>query len=77
MTTTYITRVTQLTVTPQAEPTYSEMATTITIDSEAAGEFLVLKQGAKREPGIAIDPEEWPALRAAINRMVRECRDGL
>ena len=73
--TTYITRVTQLTVTPQNEPTFSDMATTISIDSEAAGEFLVLTQGARREPGIAIDPDEWPKIRAAINRMVRECRD--
>ena len=71
----YITRVTQLTVTPKDEPTFSDMATTISIDSEAAGEFLVLTQGARREPGIAIDPDEWPKLRAAINRMVRECRD--
>ena len=22
---------------------------------------------------VKIDPEEWPAIRAAVNRMVREC----
>lgn len=71
----YITRVTQLTVIPETDPIYSEMATTITIDSEAADEFLVLRQEARRDPGIAINPDEWPKLRAAINRMVRECSD--
>jgi hypothetical protein len=73
----YITRVTQLTVTPHDEPTYSDMATTLTIDSEGGGEFLVIVQPTRVGKGIAIDPSEWPRLRAAINRMIGECKDGL
>lgn len=71
----YITRVTQLTVLPKGEPTFSDMATTIRIDSERAGEFVLVKQSSMTESGIAIDPSEWPRLRSAINRMIRECKD--
>ena len=39
----YETRVTQLTVAPEGEAIFSEAATTITIDDEAAGEFVKVK----------------------------------
>ena len=66
-------RVTQLTVLPKGEPTFSEMATTVTLDSEGAGEFVVLEQTAPDMGKVAIDPSEWPALRDAIDRMIAEC----
>ena len=69
------TRVTQLTVMPKGGTTYSDMATYIAIDDEAAGEFVTLSQS--RDSGAAkvrIDADEWPALRAAIDRMIAECR---
>jgi DNA-binding protein YbaB len=70
-----ITRTTQLTVMPKGEATYSELSTTITIEDEAAGEFVTVEQHGHTDLGkIAINPEEWPMLRAAINRMVKECR---
>lgn len=72
----YKTRVTRLLVVPQGEPTFSEQATTVEIADEAAGEFVEVTQHGRSDIGkIAINPEEWPALRAAINRLVRLCED--
>ena len=68
------TRVTRLLVVPQGEPMYSEMATTVEVGDEVGGEFVVVSQVGRDDLGkITINPEEWPALRAAINRMVKAC----
>ena len=62
-------------VVPQDQPTFSEYATEIKIVDEAAGEFLEVSQIGRTDLGkIAINPEEWPTLRDAIDRMVKECR---
>lgn len=72
----YNTRVTRLTVLPEGQPMFSEMATTVEIADEAAGEFVEVTQHGRADIGkIAINPEEWPALRAAINRLIRQCGD--
>jgi hypothetical protein len=60
-----------LIVLPQGEPIFHERATRIEIEDEAAGEYVVLRQQGGK---ITIDPAEWPLLRAAINRMVKQCR---
>ena len=71
----YETRITSVTVFPVGESMYSEMATKIEITDEAAGEFVEVRQSGRTDIGkICIDPGEWPALRAAINRAVRACR---
>jgi hypothetical protein len=69
----YTTRTTQITVLPAGEPIFSEQATTITIEDEAAGEFLVVEQhdGGK----IAITPEEWGELKNAVDMMFSLIRD--
>jgi len=69
-----ITRVTKLTTTPDGEPLFSERATDVLIEDMAAGEFVVVEQRADGMGKIAIDPDEWPTLRAAINRMVKGCQ---
>lgn len=71
----YETRVTALVVLPVGQPTFSEMATTVEICDEAAGEFVEVKQRGRIDIGkIQINPEEWPALRDAIDRLIAECR---
>ena len=71
----YETRVTSWTVAPKGEPTFSEMATVVSIDDEAAGEFVTVSQQGRVDLGkIAIDVNEWPALRAAIDEAISECR---
>ena len=71
----YETRVTALIVLPEADKTFSEFATEVRIVDEAAGEFVEVSQDGRTDLGkIAICPDEWPTLRAAIDRMMAECR---
>ena len=69
------TRVTQVVVCPQGDPLYSDAATTVQITDEAGGEFVEVSQDAPGQGKILINPEEWPALRSAINRLIKQCRD--
>lgn len=69
-------RVTRIVVVPANEPLYSERATTVDITDESGGEFVEVSQHGDVSLGkIQINPEDWPKLRAAINRLVRDCRD--
>lgn len=72
-----ITRTTQLTVLPQGETIFSEMATRITIEDEAAGEFLLIVQDhSEAKPGtISIDPKDWPAMREAIELLMEQIQE--
>lgn len=69
------TRVTKLVVLPEGESIFSEAATTVQIQDLAAGEFVEVSQTCGDLGKIWINPEEWPALRAAINRLIRQCED--
>jgi hypothetical protein len=72
---TYETRTTKITVLPKGEPLFHEGATEITIVDEAAGEYLEVSQCSDSHEGkIKIDCVEWPALKAAIDKMIKECR---
>ena len=71
----YETRTLSILVAPKDQPTFSEYATEIKIVDEAAGEFLEVSQIGRTDLGkIAINPEEWPALRDAIDQMMKQCR---
>ena len=65
---------TRLTVVPEGEPIFSEMATHIEMQDEAAGAFVELVQiGKIGEAGrnvVRIDAGEWPAIRGAIDQML-------
>ena len=69
----YEKRVTAVTVCKSGEPIFSDYATRVEIVDEAAGEFVEVSRadGGK----IAIGPDEWPALRDAIDELVAACRD--
>lgn len=72
----YTTRITRMAIVPEGEPIFSENATNISIEDEAGGEFVAIQQYQDyREPKdqrIAINPEEWPVIKATIDRMVDE-----
>jgi hypothetical protein len=71
----YDTRVTAITVAPQGQPIYSEQATQVNIVDETGGEFVEVCQSGRTDLGkIAIMPEEWPALRDAVNKLINGCR---
>ncbi len=71
----YDTFVKALVVLPMGEPMFSEQATTVSIDDEAAGPFVVVEQesDSERVGRIHIDPSEWPALKAAIETLMVVC----
>jgi len=73
---TYDIRTTCVTVAPEREPLFSEMATKVQIVDEAAGEYVEVCQSGREDLGkIAISSEEWPALRDAIDMMIKDCRE--
>ena len=70
----YIARITQVTIAPEGEPIFSEMATDICIEDDAAGEYLVLRQSTRNDGTIAINPEEWDAIKRTIDNMLAEMK---
>jgi hypothetical protein len=72
----YETRTVKVSVAPKGEPLFHNGVTNIEIVDEAAGEFLEVTQcNDSNEGKISIEKSEWPTLRAAIDQMIRECRD--
>lgn len=72
----YETRTVKVSVAPKGEPLFHNGVTNIEIVDEADGEFLEVTQcNDSNEGKISIEKSEWPTLRAAIDQMIRECRD--
>ena len=72
----YETRITSYTVAPAGEPTYSEQATQVNLVDESGGEFIEVCQSGRSDLGkIAINPDEWPELRKAIDSLIKQCRE--
>jgi hypothetical protein len=68
------TRITRLTVLPKGEPIFSEQATHIEIDDEAAGEFVAIKQmggNTEHEKILVFNPEEWAEVKKAVDQMFK------
>ena len=72
----YIERVIKVVVLPDGEPVFSEHATEIEIQDESGGEFVVVRQtyGSEGKNEIRLTDEEWPMVRAAIDRMMARCQ---
>lgn len=71
-----ITRPTQWTILPEGEAIFHERATVITVEDEAAGEFLKVHQHHVNDGGtILIDPDEWPILKQAIDNAMISLRN--
>lgn len=68
--------VNSLIVKPKGEPIFSELATYISIEDEAAGPFVIIKQhNDLAEKGeIRIDVDEWPCISKAVIQMLDVCR---
>jgi hypothetical protein len=70
----YKTRGIAVVVAPEGESILSEMSTEIRVADEMAGEFVEVEQVGNVALGkIQITPEEWPHLRKAIDRMIKQC----
>lgn len=75
----YIERITKITILPEGEPIFSEMATHIEVEDEAAGEYLIVSQDGghvdSKPNSISISPDEWPKIKAAIDKMMKSLRE--
>ena len=70
----YRTITTQRRVIPSGKTMDDEGVTIIGMADEGGGAFVTIRQESAMDSDIIrIDPDEWPAVRAAVNRMVREC----
>lgn len=71
----YNSRITQITVLPVGDPIYSEKATVISIDDEAMGEFVTIKQqcdsGFEQAQRVSFDPDEWKDVKGAVEDMFK------
>ena len=70
-------RITKMSVLPDYCSIFEYKATHIAIDDQGAGEYVTVTQCAEDEHGanvICIDPAEWSAIRAAVNKLIKECR---
>lgn len=66
------TRITQLTVAPEGADLCDDRSTHIEIYDEGGGEFIRVVQPHGSDD-IRIEPDEWPVIRAAIDRLFEEC----
>lgn len=71
----YETRIVKITIVPEGEHLFSDRSTDISIEDEASGEFIEVEQHLEGYGKIAINPEEWPTIRAAIDKMVKKCKE--
>ncbi len=65
---TYITRTLKTVVMPEGDEIISENALTVEIINEGAGEFVELSSQHPECGPIRIDPDEWEAVKAEIDR---------
>jgi hypothetical protein len=70
----YVTRKTGITVMPKGEQIFSIKSTHVSIDDEGGGEFVRISQTADTDTYITLDPEEWPAVKAAVDELIKEVR---
>lgn len=72
----YKIRVTRLSIAPSNEPLFSELCTHLSIEDDAAGEYVTIQQQLQmpdvKEQKIQIDPEEWQALKYAVEKLLQE-----
>ena len=74
----YQTFISTLTILPKGDPIFSEKATRVSLDDEAAGLFVTVSQDADSGNGlgkIQIMVEEWPQIREAIESMLAVCEE--
>ena len=70
------TRTLKIAVIPKGEKIFSNQVTQVEIVDEAAGEYVEVSQCSDNYDGrIAICKDEWPAISAAIDKMLKECLD--
>lgn len=63
-----------LIVRPTGDGITSEMATTISLEDEGGGPYVIVEQHGRSDLGkVAFERDEWPAIRAAVDQMMGLC----
>jgi hypothetical protein len=74
----YTSRITQMTVLAVGESLFSERATVISIEDEAAGEYIKITQQMdatfESNQTVSFDAEEWEEVTDVVNQMFGEIR---
>jgi len=67
----YEAKITEYTVKPVEEQTFSINATIIRIEDEAAGEFITLTQSSdEKENIIAVEKDDWELIKGVVDAMM-------
>ena len=65
------TRAVTLIIAPTGSTVLSEFSTRVEIHDEGGGEFVEVSQESS---SIRIDKAEWPLIKAAIDKLIKNCR---
>ena len=69
-------RITKMSITPNDCELFDDNATHISIEDEGGGEFIaILQPHMPSGCETRIDTNEWPAIRAAVNKLIKECKE--
>lgn len=71
-------RITKMSILPDYCSIFEYKATHVAIDDQGAGEYVTVTQCADDDHGdhvVNINPEEWPAIRLAVNKLIKECKE--
>lgn len=66
----FVSHITALVVTPAGQGLLHEDATEVKIDDFGGGPFVVIGQEGGQ---VAINPDEWPAIRDAVEQLLGVC----
>jgi hypothetical protein len=66
----------RITVLPEGEPIFSQLATEISIVDEAAGPFIEMRQFPDdgEEKYLRFDIDEWPYITKAVGKLIQEIK---
>jgi hypothetical protein len=70
----YETIIKSMIIKPKGEAIYHVEVTEVSIDDEAGGPYVVVRQFPDSTQEIRIGEEDWPAIRRAIEAMMIVCR---
>jgi hypothetical protein len=68
-------RITRISIIPEGDPLFSEHGYHVSVDDEAAGEFVsVMSEAQGATDDMHIEPEAWPILRETIDAMFADIK---
>ncbi len=74
----YEVRVLSVVVAPVGEPIFSERATIVSMEDDAGGEYVKVRQvtmDTEDRHAICLSASEWPMIRDCIDAMIGQCRE--